>query len=191
MRTISLKVWLAAVLVAASAWAEDAIRVDAEFPGGNIVVQRIDGDTVSVAPDQRDIRRGQWWFYWCFRLRAPGRTASDGGVHGEEPDRGARAGGQHRRRRDVALARRAGGAGRPAGRPTGMVVCRRGAGRCSEVRYAFCPSYVGSHLQAWLARHRDHPAVAWTSCAAAARTARSNGCTPAASMRRGRRGSCC
>jgi hypothetical protein len=47
-------------------------QIDIDFPGGNVVVERIDGDTVYIAPDLRDT--GTWWFYWYFRVRgAAGR----------------------------------------------------------------------------------------------------------------------
>ena len=49
--------------------------IDADFPGGNIIVDRIDGDTVFLRPDQRD--SATWWFYWYFRVRgAAGRTVN-------------------------------------------------------------------------------------------------------------------
>lgn len=48
--------------------------IDANYPGGNIVIQKIDGDTVFLQPDLSDIRAGEWWFYWNFRVRgAEGR----------------------------------------------------------------------------------------------------------------------
>lgn len=53
--------------------ANDALRVDAAFPGGNIVVEAIEGDTVALHQDLRDTR--DHWFYWCFRVQgAAGRT---------------------------------------------------------------------------------------------------------------------
>lgn len=49
------------------------ITIDADFPGGNILVESIDGDTVSVHQDLRTTT--EWWFYWLFRIRgAAGRT---------------------------------------------------------------------------------------------------------------------
>jgi hypothetical protein len=49
------------------------IRVDAEFPGGNIVVDGVEGDSVRVHQDLRDTPRD--WFYWQFRVRgAAGRA---------------------------------------------------------------------------------------------------------------------
>ncbi len=56
-----------------AAGASEALIVDADLPGGNIVVDRIAGDTVFFRPDQRD--SSTWWFYWHFRVRgAAGRT---------------------------------------------------------------------------------------------------------------------
>lgn len=53
--------------------AEPPIRVDADFPGGNIVVDSIVGDTVTLHQDLRDTAGN--WFYWHFRVRgAAGRT---------------------------------------------------------------------------------------------------------------------
>lgn len=49
--------------------------VDGDFPGGNIVVERIDADAVYLHQDQRDTPG--FWFYWYFRVRgAAGRTLS-------------------------------------------------------------------------------------------------------------------
>ena len=50
-----------------------AVEVDADFPGGNVIVERIDGDNIHVRPDLRDTVGD--WFYWNFRVRgAAGRT---------------------------------------------------------------------------------------------------------------------
>jgi len=51
----------------------DAPTIDCDFPGGNILVDRIDGDQVHLHQDPRDTPG--FWFYWCFRVRgAAGRT---------------------------------------------------------------------------------------------------------------------
>lgn len=48
------------------------MTVDAELPAGNVIVDGVIGDTVSLRQDLRD--SGQW-FYWAFRVRgATGRT---------------------------------------------------------------------------------------------------------------------
>lgn len=50
-----------------------AIEIDSAFPGGNIVVEGIDGDEVRVHQDLRDTLID--WFYWCFRVKgAAGRN---------------------------------------------------------------------------------------------------------------------
>lgn len=50
-----------------------APRIDADFPGGNIIVDGIEGDTAFLRPDLRDTQGD--WFYWAFRVRgAAGRT---------------------------------------------------------------------------------------------------------------------
>ena len=59
--------WGQAAAVAAS------FVIDANYPGGNVVVERTDGDTVYLRPDLRDTQG--WWFYWNFRVTgAAGRT---------------------------------------------------------------------------------------------------------------------
>jgi len=56
-----------------SAQARSPIRIDADFPGGNVVVDSIAGDTVTLHQDLRDTAGN--WFYWYFRVRgAAGRT---------------------------------------------------------------------------------------------------------------------
>ena len=53
--------------------AADDLKIDADFPGGNIVVDKVEGDTVSLHQDLRDTQGD--WFYWQFRVRgAQGRT---------------------------------------------------------------------------------------------------------------------
>ena len=47
--------------------------IDANYPGGNIVVEGVAGDTIHVRPDLRDTEG--WWFYWGLRVRgAQGRS---------------------------------------------------------------------------------------------------------------------
>ncbi|MBI3854114.1 MAG: peptidase M14 [Planctomycetes bacterium] len=52
---------------------QEELRIDAELPGGNIIVDKVDGDSVSLHQDLRDTKGD--WFYWAFRVRgAQGRT---------------------------------------------------------------------------------------------------------------------
>jgi hypothetical protein len=61
---------LAALLLCLS---QEEFKVDADFPGGNIIVDKVDGDIVSLHQDLRDTAGD--WFYWQFRVRgAQGRT---------------------------------------------------------------------------------------------------------------------
>lgn len=47
--------------------------VDANFPGGNVIVVNIENNLVHLRPDQRGT--ASWWFYWSFRVsNAGGRT---------------------------------------------------------------------------------------------------------------------
>src|SRR5262245_56365163 len=49
------------------------LQVDVDFPGGNFVLDKIDGDIVQLHQDLRDTAGD--WFYWYFRVReAGGRT---------------------------------------------------------------------------------------------------------------------
>ena len=40
--------------------------IDANLPGGNIIVEKIDGDDIYLRQDLRDTEG--WWFYWKFRV---------------------------------------------------------------------------------------------------------------------------
>src|SRR5262245_48452310 len=60
-----------ATFSAAPAFAE--LHIDSDFPGGNIIVDKIDGNAVHLRQDQRDTDYP--WFYWHFRVRGgQGRT---------------------------------------------------------------------------------------------------------------------
>jgi len=47
--------------------AESQFQIDCAFPGGNIVLERIEEDSVFLRQDLRDTQ-GEW-FYWCFRVK--------------------------------------------------------------------------------------------------------------------------
>jgi hypothetical protein len=135
--------------------AEEPVQIDGQFPGGNIVVQKIDGQNAFVAPDQRDIQAGGWWFYWCFRLRAPA-DAPVTVVFTEKNPLGVRGPAESV---DGGVTWRWLGADRVStsqheGKPAWSFVARVPPGK-SEVRYAFCPTYLQSHLDSWLAVHRQ------------------------------------
>lgn len=52
------------------------ITVSSAFPGGNVIVEKIEGNTIHLAPD---LRGGQPWFYWCFdaKVTKPGKVVFD------------------------------------------------------------------------------------------------------------------
>lgn len=142
---------------AASAIAD--VQVDAAYPGGNIAVQRIEGDTVYVAPDQRDTQKGGWWFYWNFRLRAPeGRPVTV--VFTEKNPIGVRGpamsgdAGAHWRWLGAEAVTELTVDGKPAWSFQAMVP--PGA---AEARYAFCIPHGQAQLEALLQRHQGHPAL--------------------------------
>jgi hypothetical protein len=41
--------------------------IDTKFPGGNVIIEKILGDTIFFRPDLRDT--SQEWFYWCFSVK--------------------------------------------------------------------------------------------------------------------------
>jgi hypothetical protein len=45
--------------------------IDADFPGGNILVEKIDGADIYLRQDLRETTSG--WFYWAFRVRGATR----------------------------------------------------------------------------------------------------------------------
>ena len=45
---------------------EEPIVIGTAFPGGNIIVERVEGDVVHLRPDLRDTEG--WWFYWNFQV---------------------------------------------------------------------------------------------------------------------------
>jgi len=70
---VTIKFLAISMALCCTAKAMGEIQVDADYPGGNIVVDKIDGDTVTLHQELRDT--GRWWFYWNFRVSgAAGRT---------------------------------------------------------------------------------------------------------------------
>lgn len=85
IRSLRFPFLLCALLACFAFPAAGALKVDAEIPGGNIIVESVAGDSIRVRQDLRDTQ-GQW-FYWAFRVRgAAGRTLhvefTDGDVIG-------------------------------------------------------------------------------------------------------------
>ena len=123
------------------------ITVDCDFPGGNILVDRIDGDTIRVHQDVRDTEGD--WFYWYFRVRgAAGReitvrfTGSDViGVHGPAASL------------DGGWTWRWLGADAVQDQTFAYTV----PPDADEVRFSFGLPYLQRNLEAFLARHESSP----------------------------------
>jgi hypothetical protein len=63
--------WLVVACIGIAPLARAAdLRVDTQFPGGNGIIERIEGDHVYLQADVRETR-GRW-FYWCIRVRDAG-----------------------------------------------------------------------------------------------------------------------
>jgi hypothetical protein len=125
------------------------VTIDADFPGGNIVVDEIEGDHVWLHQDIRDTT--EWWFYWQFRVRgAAGRTLSfeftDGDVFSTRGPAVSVDGGT-------------------TWRWLGLEACEGttftyGFGpNTDSARFCFAIPYQASHLRAFLARYGDCPAL--------------------------------
>ncbi len=126
---------------------QTALKVDSAFPGGNIVLDSIDGNTISLHQDLRDTEGD--WFYWYFRLQGgAGNTVhvrfTDShviGVHGP----------------GVSLD---GGVtwqwlGAESIEDNGFVYTV--PAEAAEVRFSWGMPYLERNLHAFLQRHADHP----------------------------------
>jgi hypothetical protein len=121
--------------------------LDAGFPGGNILVERVEGDDVYLRQDPRDTEG--WWFYWYFRVRgAAGRTLAF-----------------HFTDKNVFAAR-----GPAVSTDGGDTWAWLGADRCDgaafgytfpagaeEVRFCLAMPYLEADLHRFLDRHRKNP----------------------------------
>ncbi len=120
------------------------IKIACDFPGGNVLLDSIEGDTVRLRQDQRDT--GRSWFYWYFGVRgAAGRTLrftfADEvvGVHGP----------------GVSLD--GGATWRWLGEGTGdrSSFTYTFPEDVAEVRFSFGMPYTQAHLERFLAAHAD------------------------------------
>jgi hypothetical protein len=147
---MSIRVWLVLVtsllLPGAAVLAADEVRVDCDFPGGNIVVDGIDADVVRLRPDLRDT--AGWWFYWYFRVRDAGdRTLRFEFTNG----------------RPVGV--RGPAVSRDGGRTWRWLGASHGDTRSfsyhfapddEEVRFAFTIAYLQADWERFLAAHKDN-----------------------------------
>jgi hypothetical protein len=123
------------------------INVDCDFPGGNVVLDSIEGDTISVHQDLRDTEGD--WFYWYFRVQgASGRMLT---VHFTESNvigvRGPA----------VSLNEGETWAWVGAGAVDGQSFMYQVPADVESVRFCFAMPYLDGDLNAFLERHADHP----------------------------------
>ncbi len=127
----------------------ETIVVDAAFPGGNILFEKIEGDTVFLRQDLRDT--AGHWFYWCFRIRgAAGRTLTfrftDGNVIGVRGPAMSLDGG-------------ANWSWLGAEAVDGASFTYAVPASAEEVRFAFTVPYVESDLREFLRKHEKNPSL--------------------------------
>ena len=125
----------------------DGLRIDAQYPGGNITVDRIERDQVHLRQDLRDTKG--WWFYWSFRVRgAAGRTLKFS-FAGKSPI-GVRG---------PAVSTDGGREWAWLGTDSvqGASFAYRFAGTSDAVRFCFAMPYQEEHLRRFLASHGDNP----------------------------------
>ena len=129
-----------------SSVAED-IRIDADFPGGNVALERIAGSDVYLHQELRDTQG--WWFYWNFRVRgAQGRALTfhfDGKPVFD--------------RQGPAVSRDRGETWEWLGPECvkGSSFTHVFAPEDEELRFAFSLPYQEADLQRFLKRHADNP----------------------------------
>lgn len=123
------------------------VKVDCDFPGGNIIVEKVDGDIVRLRQDRRDT--STWWFYWYFRVRgAEGRTLrfefSDGQPIGVRGPAVSRDGGQSWS-----------WLGADSGNSRSFSYTF--PGDANELRFAFTVPYVQQDWENLIAAHKANP----------------------------------
>lgn len=124
--------------------------VDCDYPGGNIIVDSIDGDNLAVHQDLRDTVGD--WFWWNFRVReAAGRTITVAftksnviGVLGPA----------------VSLDGGLTWAWLGAGAISGQTFRYSVPATAGEVRFAFGMPYLQANLDAFLSKHKRSPYLA-------------------------------
>jgi hypothetical protein len=134
--------------------AAPAVQVDCAFPGGNILVDRIEGDDVYLRQDLRDT--AGHWFYWNFRVRgAAGRTLTFHFTSGDVLTRMGPCcsldGGKTWRWLGPEAMKAA--AKTPA-KPAGPAFTFAFPADAADVRLAFSIPYQESNLKEFLARHQ-------------------------------------
>jgi hypothetical protein len=126
---------------------EPALKVDADFPGGNIIVDKIEGDDIHLHQDLRDTAGD--WFYWHFRVR--GGQGRDLTFHFTK--------GNPIGVRGPAVSSDAGKTWKWLGAASvrGASFHYRAPAKASEVRFCFAFPYQAHDLDAFLRRFAKNP----------------------------------
>ncbi len=137
---------IACCLLAAAA--ED-VTVDAAFPGGNAIIEKVEGDTVVLHQDIRDT--AGHWFWWHFRVRgAAGRTLTfrftNGNVIGVRGPAVSLDGGKTWAWLGAAAVK-------------GLTFSYAFPADAAEVRFCFAMPYFEANLNAFLARWKGSPSL--------------------------------
>ncbi|MCX5685689.1 MAG: hypothetical protein NT049_18685 [Planctomycetota bacterium] len=145
-----------------------AFQIDCAYPGGNILVDRIEGDHVYLRQDLRDTQGP--WFYWNFRIRgAAGKTLTFHFMQGPLLTRmgpccsldGGRSW-QWLGQKAVLAAdpQQAVATGQAApAKPPGPIFVYAFPADAADVRLALSIPYQESDLKTFLARHAGNPAL--------------------------------
>ena len=136
-----------AVMLGDARIARADIEIDARYPGGNIVVERIEGDHVYLRPDLRDTNG--WWFYWSFRVQGAAERTLTFHFTGRNPIgvRGPAVSSDGGRSWSWLGRDRVEGASFAYAFPADQ----------DEVRFCFAIPYQEEDLRKFLASHRDGP----------------------------------
>lgn len=129
--------------------AQSGPQIDAAFPGGNIIVEKLHGDDVYLRQDLRDTSGD--WFYWHFRVReAAGRRLlfhfTKGNPIGVRGPAVSDDGGRNWR-----------WLGKQAVRGATFEYSFTNA--AEDVRFCFAFPYVEANLHTFLQRHETNPAM--------------------------------
>ncbi|TVS15872.1 MAG: peptidase M14 [Planctomycetaceae bacterium] len=147
-----LFLWIASGVFASTTFAAEqaaspTLQIDCDFPGGNVIVERIEGSDVFLRQDPRDTPR--FWFYWYFRVReAAGQSLTfhftQGNVLGVRGPAVSTDGGET-------------WSWLGADAMDGASFTYTFPAEADEVRFCLAMPYLESHLREFLGRYRDNP----------------------------------
>ncbi len=139
----------AAALLGCTLTAAAAIEVDADYPGGNIAVERREGDAIYLHQELRDTQG--WWFYWNFRVRGAAGKKITFCFSGRPPFD----------RQGPAISRDGGLSWSWLGTASvkGSTFSHAFGADDNEIRFAFALPYLEADLNRFLMRHQTNRAL--------------------------------